>query len=188
MVLVVIGLWAFSASTFMPFYYTIDRNTASSVDASFPNLQSVLDHDVARKQFTSFLQLEFSLENLQFFLAVQDLKKIPTSNAAQIKKQAQDIVQLFVVAGSISQINLDYKVAADVIKAQKAMFAEGGSLETSFFDTAASNIYHLMERDSFPRFKNHKLFMDMAETSKSRSFSKAGSSASDNPLMSKSAA
>jgi hypothetical protein len=176
LVLVLIGLWAFSTSTFMPWYFTLERTKkqAATIGAdNFPDLKSVLAHPQALIKFTEFLQREFSIENLQFYTEVQAFKKLdPTaSNVKAIKSHSSMIIKIYVAPGCVSQVNLDYKVVDDLIKANTAL-ANGGDIDLNFYDHAADAIFSLMERDSFPRFKCHPLFADVLNP-KSRKDSKA---------------
>ncbi|XP_034018714.1 regulator of G-protein signaling 6-like [Thalassophryne amazonica] len=68
------------------------------------SLGEALKDPAGRDLFLKFLESEFSSENLQFWLAVQDLKKRPQQEVAQ---RTQEIWEEFLAEGAPSSINLD---------------------------------------------------------------------------------
>ncbi|XP_041446595.1 regulator of G-protein signaling 21-like [Xenopus laevis] len=101
--------------------------------------------------FRAFLKSEFSDENLEFWLACEDLK---TSTSDEISSKAFDIYCEFIKAESPREINIDHKTR-DVI-AQNITQAT-----PHCFDDAQKLILCLMAKDSFPRFLRSEYYKEL---------------------------
>ncbi|XP_056132429.1 regulator of G-protein signaling 4 [Lampris incognitus] len=121
-----------------------------------------------RVVFTNFLRSEFSEENMDFWNACQEYKKIsPIKMAAKAKL----IYYKYVEVDSPNEVNLD------------SLTREGTkqNLETptrSAFDEAEKRIYILMEKDSYRRFVKSKLVQDMCQTPTADAHEKKGKKSS----------
>eukprot|EP00090_Calanus_glacialis_P015251 TRINITY_DN24103_c0_g1_i3.p1 TRINITY_DN24103_c0_g1~~TRINITY_DN24103_c0_g1_i3.p1 ORF type:complete len:197 (-),score=58.40 TRINITY_DN24103_c0_g1_i3:172-762(-) len=96
-----------------------------------------------REIFSKFLKKEFSSENLCFWTACENLRKI--NDEKLFKEQCEEMFTTYLDASSPQEVSLDFKVK------EKVMEQRGQPSET-IFDEAQSKIYTLMHRDSFPRF------------------------------------
>ena len=112
-------------------------------------LDHLLDSSAGAAAFEAQLQREYSEENLAFWQAVRDYRDDPS--AASRLGKAQDLKTEFVVEGSMRQVNLPSKVAKELLQALDGC-KDGAPVD--LFDAASAEIFKLMERDTFSRFKN----------------------------------
>ncbi|XP_072218686.1 regulator of G-protein signaling 6 [Leuresthes tenuis] len=115
------------------------------------SLEEALKDSAGRELFLKFLESEFSSENLRFWLAVQDLKRIPQQEVAQ---RAQDIWAEFLAEGAPSSINLDshsYERTSQNLK-------DPGRYS---YEDAQDHIYKLMKSDSYARFLRSNVYQDL---------------------------
>ncbi|CAG09218.1 unnamed protein product, partial [Tetraodon nigroviridis] len=115
------------------------------------SLEEALKDPAGQELFLKFLESEFSSENLRFWLAVQDLKKMPQQDVAQ---RVQDIWGEFVAEGAPSSINLDshsYERTSQNLK-------DPGRYS---YEDAQDHIYKLMKSDSYTRFLRSNVYQDL---------------------------
>ncbi|KAK2856039.1 hypothetical protein Q5P01_004774 [Channa striata] len=115
------------------------------------SLEEALKDPAGRELFLKFLESEFSSENLRFWLAVQDLKRMPQQEVAQ---RAQDIWAEFLAEGAPSSINLDshsYERTSHNLK-------DPGRYS---YEDAQDHIYKLMKSDSYTRFLRSNVYQDL---------------------------
>merc|ERR1712183_926178 len=98
---------------------------------------------IGRPIFEKFLKKEFSSENLLFWIACEELRKVRDEKL--FKERVEEIFTTFLDAASPQEVSLDFKVKENVMKLRDQPI-------DSMFDEAQSKIYTLMHRDSFPRF------------------------------------
>jgi len=118
----------------------------------------------------SFLDSEFSSENLRFWMSIQDLKYSANS---QIETKAQLILDEYLAAGSPCQVflklilkvekhflkvNVDSRTLDETLKC----INESHTSRRFAFSLAEEHVFTLMSKDSYPRFffnfKNLNLF------------------------------
>ncbi|XP_034756411.1 regulator of G-protein signaling 6 isoform X1 [Etheostoma cragini] len=115
------------------------------------SLDEALKDPSGQELFLKFLESEFSSENLRFWLAVQDLKRMPQQDVAQ---RAQDIWAEFLAEGAPSSINLDshsYERTSQNLK-------DPGRYS---YEDAQDHIYKLMKSDSYTRFLRSNVYQDL---------------------------
>ncbi|KAI3364156.1 hypothetical protein L3Q82_010973 [Scortum barcoo] len=115
------------------------------------SLEEALKDPAGQELFLKFLESEFSSENLRFWLAVQDLKRMPQQDVAQ---RAQDIWAEFLAEGAPSSINLDshsYERTSQNLK-------DPGRYS---YEDAQDHIYKLMKSDSYTRFLRSNVYQDL---------------------------
>ncbi|XP_057678469.1 regulator of G-protein signaling 6 [Corythoichthys intestinalis] len=120
------------------------------------SLEAALKDPAGRDLFLKFLESEFSSENLRFWLAVQDLKRIPQQEVAQ---RAQEIWAEFLAEGAPSSINLDshsYERTSHNLK-------DPGRYS---YEDAQDHIYKLMKSDSYTRFLRSNVYQDLLNSRK----------------------
>ncbi|XP_061560848.1 regulator of G-protein signaling 6 isoform X1 [Phycodurus eques] len=120
------------------------------------SLEEALKDPAGRDLFLKFLESEFSSENLRFWLAVQDLKRIPQQEVAQ---RAQEIWAEFLAEGAPSSINLDshsYERTSHNLK-------DPGHYS---YEDAQDHIYKLMKSDSYTRFLRSNVYQDLLNSRK----------------------
>ena len=102
-------------------------------------------------EFRHFLKSELSQENLDFWLAVESFKnhaKKPR-NKCKMLMEAKKIYRKYVAPGALCEINLDIGHSRAI--AGRLNLSE---INPAVFDAAQKEVYLLIKRDSFPRFKN----------------------------------
>ncbi|KAJ8376208.1 hypothetical protein SKAU_G00067880 [Synaphobranchus kaupii] len=112
----------------------------------------LLSHEHGMAAFREFLKTEFSDENIEFWLACEDYKKI-TPHAKLVTK-ANEIYEEFINIQAPREINIDFYTRE----------ATKQSLRTpspASFSEAQGIIYGLMEKDCYPRFIRSTLYMDL---------------------------
>ncbi|XP_033729065.1 uncharacterized protein LOC117318148 isoform X2 [Pecten maximus] len=105
--------------------------------------------------FKGFLRSEFSEENLEFWIACQDYKNCKDS---KLMVQAQKIYSDFVAFQAPKEVNLDSKTRMQAISNLDAP-----SRET--FVEAQKRIQALMEKDSYPRFLESDIYLQLINLS-----------------------
>ncbi|XP_004567417.1 regulator of G-protein signaling 4 [Maylandia zebra] len=127
-------------------------NTAE-VEKWKESFSHVLNSEVGRTVFTSFLKSEFSEENMDFWMACEDYTKTAPTKLATRAKQ---IYQKYIGADALNEVNLD---AATREKTRQNV----ENACPSCFDDAQKMIYTLMEKDSYRRFLKSKLIQDLCQ-------------------------
>lgn len=103
--------------------------------------------------FHAFLKTEFSEENLEFWLACEEFKKI--RSAAKLASRAHCIFDEFIRSEAPKEVNIDHEtreLTRTNLKAATAMC----------FDVAQGKTRTLMEKDSYPRFLKSPAYRDLA--------------------------
>uniref|UniRef100_A0A3B4B1D8 RGS domain-containing protein n=1 Tax=Periophthalmus magnuspinnatus TaxID=409849 RepID=A0A3B4B1D8_9GOBI len=107
--------------------------------------------------FRSFLQSEFSEENLDFWLACEDFRTI--SSEEELRRRAQQIYQEFLQTTAKREVNVDHwireKILVSLDKPNALCFRE-----------AQKHVYALMERDSWPRYTHSQKCQSMGTKSR----------------------
>ncbi|RVE73668.1 hypothetical protein OJAV_G00033540 [Oryzias javanicus] len=124
----------------------------SEVEKWKESFSHVMSSEMGRTVFTSFLRSEFSQENVDFWIACEDFKKIQPS---QMAARAKQIYQQFVEADAPNEVNLD-------AAAREKTRQEVENVSPSCFNEAQKLIYTLMEKDSYRRFLKSKLLQDLS--------------------------
>ncbi|KPP75636.1 regulator of G-protein signaling 5-like, partial [Scleropages formosus] len=116
------------------------------------SLDRVLMNNYGLTTFRSFLRSEFSDENIEFWVACEDFKKIksPVKMAAKAKK----IYEEFIQTEALREVNIDH-FTKDVTLRNLV------ELSPSTFDLAQKRIYALMEKDSFGRFLRSDQYQEL---------------------------
>lgn len=112
---------------------------------AIPNsgFETMMASEAGRELFGKFLKKEFSSENLTFWIACEELRKV--TETKQFKQKVEEIFTNFLDAASPQEVSLDFKVKENVMNMRDQP-------EPTMFDEAQLKIYTLMHRDSFPRF------------------------------------
>lgn len=107
------------------------------------SLDRLLSHKYGRVAFLAFLRTEFSEENLEFWLACEEFKRMKVESKRLAR--ARKIYSQFIANHAPKEVNLDC-LTRDATEAGLPGAAPGA------FEPAQKRIYGLMERDSYPRF------------------------------------
>ncbi|KPP60403.1 regulator of G-protein signaling 21-like [Scleropages formosus] len=109
--------------------------------------------------FREFLKTEYSEENILFWLACEDYKKI--KSAPEMISTANRIYSEFVQTEAPRQINIDCGTRESITNniSQPSL---------NSFDNAQKLIYGLMARDCYPRFLKSEIYQAYLRRSKKR--------------------
>nr|XP_055056280.1 regulator of G-protein signaling 3a isoform X3 [Misgurnus anguillicaudatus] len=131
------------------------------------SLDKLLGHKYGLAAFRAFLRTEFSEENLEFWLACEDYKKIKSQS--KMASKAKKIFAEYIAIQSCKEVNLDSYTREHTKENLQ-------SINRSCFDLAQRRIYGLMEKDSYPRFLRSELYVDLVNQKKASSTSTSSSS------------
>jgi len=169
----------FVLSTAWPLYRSIWQPPEPlTLAPSLDTLVALLNNEAGLKSFQEFLTKEFSVENLQFFLAVEEYRKKKRELEAEgvqqmvIQEMTQKLYDKFIVENAPFQVNLPASSLRIIQKAMKnSLKIPLDEQETdeyfvqndypTVFDRAQYNILRLMETDSSPRYFRSELFQKL---------------------------
>ncbi|KAJ7332432.1 hypothetical protein JRQ81_014612 [Phrynocephalus forsythii] len=116
------------------------------------SLEKLLQNPYGLASFRSFLQSEFSEENIEFWIACEDYKK--TKVPSKMAEKAQKIYEEFIKSEAPKEVNIDHFTKSVTVK---------NLVEPSVnsFDLAQKRIFMLMEKDSLPRFVRSSIYQDL---------------------------
>ncbi|XP_036200304.1 regulator of G-protein signaling 16 isoform X3 [Myotis myotis] len=103
--------------------------------------------------FHAFLKTEFSQENLEFWLACEEFKKI--RSATKLASRAHRIFEEFICSEAPKEVNIDHETRELTRTNLQAATA-------TCFDVAQGKTRTLMEKDSYPRFLKSPAYQDLA--------------------------
>ncbi|XP_028818127.1 regulator of G-protein signaling 21-like isoform X1 [Denticeps clupeoides] len=117
--------------------------TTDELDQWAESLDVLLGHKYGVVAFKIFSKMEFCEENVEFWLACEEFKRIKSSR--KLAAKAKRIYEEFIESESPQEINLDF-MTKDTI--QKSLQHP----TVSCFLPAQKRVYTLMENNSYPRF------------------------------------
>nr|XP_015101195.1 regulator of G-protein signaling 16 isoform X1 [Vicugna pacos] len=103
--------------------------------------------------FHTFLKTEFSEENLEFWLACEEFKKL--RSATKLASRAHRIFEEFIRCEAPKEVNIDHETRELTRTNLQAATA-------ACFDVAQGKARALMEKDSYPRFLKSPAYQDLA--------------------------
>ncbi|XP_073427712.1 regulator of G-protein signaling 4 [Dendrobates tinctorius] len=138
-------------------------------------LENLINSDCGTVAFRSFLQSEYSEENLDFWLACENYKK--SKSTSKLSSKAQKIYDDFISVEASREVNLDSITREETIK-------NIPHPTHSTFDQAQHKIFILMEKDSYRRFLKSHFYLDLSHlTSGGSSKKMKGLSTDSNPFI-----
>jgi hypothetical protein len=156
--------------------YTVLRQRANKVettsiaakDSQVEEFDSWLIEDEKKDCFTKHLTTEFSPENIKFWDEVTTYRETYEDlSVEENRRKAGYIFRTFIEKGAPLELNIPYSLSQKT----KDRFHEVSDNEVypeDLFDDALNDIYTLMARDSFARFKDSQLYKDFKENRESR--------------------
>ncbi|XP_004706849.1 regulator of G-protein signaling 16 [Echinops telfairi] len=120
--------------------------------------------------FHAFLKTEFSEENLEFWLACEEFKKI--RSAAKLAARAHRIFEEFIGSEAPKEVNIDHETRELTRMNLQAATA-------TCFDVAQGKTWVLMEKDSYPRFLKSSAYQDLAAQATASSAAPSSSSVAE---------
>uniref|UniRef100_A0A8C9IPX1 Regulator of G-protein signaling 3 n=2 Tax=Cercopithecidae TaxID=9527 RepID=A0A8C9IPX1_9PRIM len=121
------------------------------------SLEKLLVHKYGLAVFQAFLRTEFSEENLEFWLACEDFKKVKSQS--KMASKAKKIFAEYIAIQACKEVNLD-SYTREHTKDNLQSVTRG------CFDLAQKRIFGLMEKDSYPRFLRSDLYLDLINQKK----------------------
>ena len=145
----------------------------SPFDGSFPSnyvevvelnakvtLRHVLEVKLSRYLLTEFLKSEYADENVKFWMEVESFRLLAIEEKAafpdkdnpandRVMKEAKRICDSFVAASAPHMVNLNSTNRNNILKNVALPFLVSAGL----FDDAQTEIFKLLDSDSFPRFQ-----------------------------------
>ncbi|XP_047229864.1 regulator of G-protein signaling 8 isoform X1 [Girardinichthys multiradiatus] len=112
----------------------------------------LLAHKYGLAAFRTFLKSEFSDENIEFWMACEDYKKIKSST--KLVSKANKIFKEFIEVQSPREVNIDHRTR------EKTKQSLSDPTPTSL-NEVQGKIYSLMEKDSYPRFIRSKMYQEI---------------------------
>lgn len=116
------------------------------------SLDTVLSNNYGVAAFRTFLQSEFSEENIEFWVACEEFKKI--KNPVKMATKAKKIYEDFIQTEGPREVNIDH-YTKDVTLRNLV------NLSPETFDVAQKRIFALMEKDSFGRFLRSEQYQEL---------------------------
>uniref|UniRef100_A0A803KF35 Regulator of G-protein-signaling 18 n=1 Tax=Xenopus tropicalis TaxID=8364 RepID=A0A803KF35_XENTR len=113
------------------------------------SFDKLLSHKDGIEAFKKFLKMEFSDENLEFWLECEEYKKCQTNK--QMDDKAKSLYEKYIQMDSPREVNLDFATKEMTKKSIEQP-------ELTSFDLAQTKIYSLMEKDSYPRFLKSSVY------------------------------
>ncbi|GMI48307.1 hypothetical protein TrCOL_g10491 [Triparma columacea] len=123
--------------------------------------------------FRRHLEGEFSTETLEFYNAVEEYRALVGSldeeEFENMREECNDIVDMiyktFVEEGAKEQVNIASKTRKTIQGIVEGVDTEKELFPFTIFDAAHQEVYQLMNRDTFERFKHNDTLMDQMLTS-----------------------
>ena len=130
-----------------------------------PNVgfDKLLSTDAGRQLFGSFLEKEFSSENLKFWIACEQLKEI--KEASQFSHHVEAIFNNYIDPSALDEVLWSfpfftaYKFPPQIsLKGcvKESLHTKKENPPRDIFEAAQSDTYSLMHMDSFPRYLAHQ--------------------------------
>ncbi|KAG7457220.1 hypothetical protein MATL_G00244220 [Megalops atlanticus] len=135
------------------------KDPMDEVQAWGESVDKLLECKSGQTAFREFLKTEYSEENILFWLACEDYKKIKST--PEMISTANRIFSEFVQVEAPRQINIDCRTRENITKN-----ISQPNLES--FDTAQRLIYGLMAKDCYPRFLKSDIYQALLRRSEKR--------------------
>ncbi|XP_036298050.1 regulator of G-protein signaling 16 [Pipistrellus kuhlii] len=130
-----------------------ERNFSEDVLGWRESFDMLLSSKNGVAAFHAFLKTEFSEENLEFWLACEEFKKI--RSATKLASRAHRIFEEFIGSEAPKEVNIDHETRELTRTNLQAATA-------TCFDVAQGKTRILMEKDSYPRFLKSPAYHDLA--------------------------
>ncbi|XP_077360370.1 regulator of G-protein signaling 11 isoform X3 [Festucalex cinctus] len=138
------ALWAMNADI-------VPTPTRLRVERWSFSFMALLNDTMGRREFMTYLEKEFSAENLCFWETCEDVRH---GESSKIIEKVDEIYKNFLAPGAARWVNIDSKTMATTL--------EGIQRPHRFvMDDAQMHIYFLMKKDSYPRYLKSDLYKNM---------------------------
>ncbi|XP_061926192.1 regulator of G-protein signaling 11 [Entelurus aequoreus] len=115
------------------------------------SFMKLLNDTMGRREFMTYLEKEFSAENLCFWQACEDIRH---GESSKMVEKVGEMYKNFLAPGAARWVNIDSKTMDKTL--------EGLQQPHRFvMDDAQLHIYFLMKKDSYPRYLKSDLYKNM---------------------------
>ncbi|XP_062069355.1 regulator of G-protein signaling 2-like [Lepus europaeus] len=104
--------------------------------------------------FRAFLKSEFCEENIDFWLACEDFKKIKSPR--KLSSKARKIYIEFIEKDAPREVNIDFQTKILIVQNIQ-------NATTGCFTSAQKKVYSLMENNSYPHFLASEFYQDLCK-------------------------
>ncbi|XP_041848189.1 regulator of G-protein signaling 11 isoform X2 [Melanotaenia boesemani] len=111
----------------------------------------LLSDPMGRREFMTYLEKEFSAENLYFWQACEEIRH---GESSKIIEKVEDVYKNFLAPGAARWVNIDSKTMDKTLEGIKRP-------HRFVLDDAQMHIYFLMKKDSYPRYLKSDLYKNM---------------------------
>ncbi|XP_026855877.2 regulator of G-protein signaling 14 [Electrophorus electricus] len=146
------GAQCSSSNSSLPCEVTAVASGMGQVASWAVSFERLLEDPLGIHYFTEFLKSEVSVENILFWLACENFRKIPASHSEQLSKKALLIYNSYLSNSAITPINIDDKVRVE----EKDIY----NPHPYMFEKAQQQIFKLMKFDSYTRFVRSQLYQN----------------------------
>lgn len=154
------SLWALNADN-------VEVPTEKRVKRWSLNVFELVKDPIGRQVLETFLESEFSSENLRFWISIQDLKNAPNG---QTKVKAKRILEEFLSAGAPCQVNVDSRT----LDVTNKCLDESDSSPRFAFSLAEEHVFTLMSKDSYPRFIRSQIYNNVLNAAQQQGSKRLG--------------
>uniref|UniRef100_A0A8C6T8M5 Regulator of G-protein signaling 8 n=1 Tax=Neogobius melanostomus TaxID=47308 RepID=A0A8C6T8M5_9GOBI len=143
----------FTSGHFLCSYFLPLPASAHSLAKTHGSLNKSKFHIYGLVVFRTFLKSEFSDENIEFWMACEDYKKVKGST--KLASKASKIYNEFIDVKAPREINIDYRTRE---RTKRTLLMEP---TPTCLNEVQSKVFSLMEKDSYPRFLRSKMYQDI---------------------------
>ncbi|VDK48217.1 unnamed protein product [Anisakis simplex] len=130
---------------------TVEVPTERRVKRWGLSVQELVRDPIGRQVLETFLESEFSSENIRFWMAIQELKFAANEN---VDEKAQRIYEEFLATGAPCQVNVDSRTLENTLKCLN----DETVARRHAFSPAEEHVFTLMSKDSYPRFVRSQIY------------------------------
>ena len=127
------------------------RLMKATIMSKLTHVEFLMKNDKAKKLMEQHMAHEYTEENGAFYTSVVEWKRheFPTIESTE------EIVNKFIRVGAEMQVNISSSMADKTVKTLEEAKASGSKVPKGIFDAAHEEVYKLIDKDSFSRFKKN---------------------------------
>ncbi|XP_041960290.1 regulator of G-protein signaling 11 isoform X1 [Alosa sapidissima] len=115
------------------------------------SFMELLNDSMGRRELMTYLEKEFSAENLCFWQACEDVRH---GESSKISSKVEEVYKMFLAPGASRWVNIDSKTMEKTLEGIKRP-------HRFVLDDAQLHIYFLMKKDSYPRYLKSDLYKSL---------------------------
>ncbi|CAI4229932.1 unnamed protein product [Auanema sp. JU1783] len=117
------------------------------------SVHELVRDSMGRQVLETFLESEYSSENIRFWLKIQELKLSPNKD---IYRKSQAIYDEFLGPNAASQVNVDNRTLDQTVECLRK--ANTDAAKRHAFTHSEEHVFTLMAKDSYPRFVRSQIY------------------------------